>query len=369
MAIIVESSQISFAGELSDSSMNYKHMTLNEAIEYMENMEYCEEGNNIFENNAACICNESEAELSMIRNKFNSFINESDDITETEEEKLKAIEEKRSSMVKSFSSRIRDNINSIKRISAKANDEAINMAIEDRKTFKNFIPALRDKNNLEGFIGIKDFCFPGEKYAACVDSIINSTDAVVSLHKKYMGYLAQASTIDSIKNYYKLFCNQITSEIDDKIDERCSKCIKKADRWKPTLKDISMMNKFINNPSAITCSIADGCKHATSNLAKVGNNAVFIFKRVSAESDIDIVRMNYMYRCTSIANRKIASMFYNFKDFTIREIAAYRKSIMITGKYANDKKNKKERSVKEWALIENTMSTTSDLYVFEKLSL
>lgn len=370
MANVFENSQLlSFVGE---SSRPYKSMTLEEANKYMEEEVFTvEEGNeSIFSNNTKAIQTESLMELEFINDKFVSFLNESNDENDNpEESKLSAIEEKKSSMVKSFRTHIQDNINSIKRISARANDEAINMVVEDRKTFKSFLAALRVKKNLEGFIGIKDFVFPGEKFAAAVDTVINSTDIVVNIHKKYMNFLLQANSVESMKNYYKSYCNEIMSSVDDRNDTVLNTNLKpKAERWQPTMKDTSYMLRFINNPSTITCSIADGCRHTTGNLSKIYTNAYSIFHRVVGETELDIARLNYLYRCTSLANRKIASLFTQYKDLTIREIAGYRKAVMIVGKYANDKKEKRERSLKEWTILENNMSTSSDLYVYEKLS-
>lgn len=372
MANINNNSQsLSFVGE---SSRPYKSMTLEEAIKYMEEEIYCvEDGNiSIFNNNARSIQSESQYELESISNKFISFLNESgnnDVENNTEESKLSAIEEKKSSMVKSFRNHIQDNINTIKRVSARANDEAINMVVEDRKTFKGFVSALRVRKNLEGFIGIKDFVFPGDKFAAAVDTVINSTDTVVNIHKKYMNFFMQATSIEAIKNYYKSYCNEIMVSVDDKNDTVLHNNLKvKSERWQPTMKDTSSMLRFINNPSVITCSIADGCKHAIGNLSKIYSNSNSIFGRVNGESDLDMIRLNYLYRCTSLANRKIGSLFTQFKDLTIREIAGYRKAVMIAGKYAHETQEKRTRSVKEWTVLENNMSTSSDLYVYERLS-
>lgn len=370
MANKVENSQLlSFVGE---SSRPYKSMTLEEANKYMEDLYAVENGNmSIFNNNTKSIQIESQFELEFLNNKFISIMNESDGNIEnnSEENKLVTIEEKKSSMVKSFKNRIQDNINTIKRVSARANDEAINMVVEDRKVFKSFSAALRVKKNLEGFIGIKDFVFPGDKFAIAVDTVINSTDSVVNIHKKYMNFILQANSVESMKNYYKSYCNEIITSVDNKNDTILHINLKpKAERWQPTMKDISNMLRFINNPSVITCSIADGCRHSVGNLAKICNNTYSIFNRITSESDLEIARMNYLYRCTSFANRKIGSLFIQFKDLTIREIAGYRKAVMITGKYANDKKEKKERSLKEWAILENNMSTSSDLYVYDRMS-
>lgn len=366
MANNLENSQLlSFVGE---SSRPYKSMTLEEANKFMEEV-YCTETENlsITNNNIKSIQYESNIELEFIKNKFIS-LNESDSI-DNKESKLSAIEEKKSSMVKSFKNHIQDNVNTIKRISAKANDEAINMVVEDRKTFKTFISALRVKKNLEGFIGIKDFVFPGEKFSSAVNTVINSSDTVVNIHKKYMNFILQASSLEAIKNYYKSYCNELMVAIDDKNDTVLHNNIKpKSQRWQPTMKDISYMLRFINNPSTITCSIADGCRQSIGNLKKLYSNSFAIFNRLSGDNDLDIVRMNYLYRCTSLANRKIGSIFTQFKDLTVREIAGYRKAIMITGRYANNKMNNKYRSVKEWAIIENNMSTSSDLYVYERMS-
>lgn len=364
------SQPLSFVGE---SSRLYKSMTLEEATKYMEEEVYCvEDGNtSILNNNAHSIQIESQYELESISDRFISFINESENDIEnnSEESKLSAIEEKKSSMVKSFRNHIQDNINTIKRVSARANDEAINMVVEDRKTFKGFVSALRVRKNLEGFIGIKDFVFPGDKFGAAVDAVINSTDTVVNIHKKYMNFLIQAHSVESMKTYYKSYCNEIMVSVDDKNDTVLHNNLKvKTERWKPTVKDTSDMLRFINNPSVITCSIADGCKHAIGNLNKIYSNSNSIFGRVNGESDLDMIRLNYLYRCTSLANRKIGSLFTQFKDLTIREIAGYRKAVMITGKYAHETQEKRTRSVKEWAVLENNMSTSSDLYVYERLS-
>ena len=362
-----ETQLLSFVGE---SARPYKSMTVEEASSYMDELRSVEEGSYfLLGNHLRCIKEEAEYELDSIQENFRSFINESADMNDTTENKLMAIEDKKSSMVKSFRDHIFDNQNSIKRISAKANDEAINMIAIDRKTFKVFLSALRDRKNLEGFIGIKDFVFPGEKYSDCAETIINSTDTVVNLHKKYMNYLLQANSLEALKKYYKAYDDEMMAEIEDKIDLKLNTDLKvKAPRWLPTIKDLSYMIRFINNPSMITCSIADGCRHAVGNLSKVTSNGETFFRRINGESDLDVIRLNYMYRCTSLANRKIGSIFFQFKDITIRQIAAYRKSIMIAGKYANDKKNKKIHSVKEWAMLEDAMSTVSDIYIFDKLS-
>lgn len=371
MANIKDNSQsLSFVGE---SSRLYKSMTFEEASKYMEDEVYCvKEGNmSIFNNNTLSIQSESQYELESISNKFISFINESENDVEnnTEESKLSAIEEKKSSMVKSFRNHIQDNINTIKRVSARANDEAINMVVDDRKTFKGFVSALRVRKNLEGFIGIKDFAFPGDKFAAAVDTVINSTDIVLNIHRKYMNFIMEATSVEAMKNYYKSYCNEIMVSVDDRNDTVLHNNLKvKAERWQPTMKDTSNMLRFINNPSTITCSIADGCKHTVVNLSKLAANSNSIFARVNGSSDLDIVRLNYLYRCTSFANRKIGTIFTQFKDLTIREIAGYRKAIMITGKYAKETSEKRNRSVKEWAVLENNMSTSSDLYVYERLS-
>jgi len=358
---------LSFVGE---SARPYKSMTEGEASNYMEELNNISEGTrNIYRNNIRALREEAEYELDSIQCNFRSFITESDDMNDTEEEKLKAIEDKKSSMVKSFIDRIFDNSNSIKRISAKANDEAINMISADRKTFKNFLSALRDKKNLEGFKGIKDFVFPGDKFDDCIKLVIDQTDTVVNLHRKYMNYFLQASSLESLKRYYKLYDEEMMVEIADKIDIKLNTELKvKTPRWTPTIKDLSFMIRFVNNPSVITCSIADGCRHAIGNLNKLTHNSEILFRKVNGESDLDMIRLNYMYRCTSYANRQIGSIFFQFKDLTIREIAAYRKSVMIAGRYANDKKDKRTRSVKEWAIMEDVMSSASDLYVFDKLS-
>ena len=358
---------LSFVGE---SARLYKSMTENEAYSYIEELSNISEGTlNIYRNNIRALREEAEYELDSIQCNFTSFITESDDMNETKEDKLKAIEDKKSSMVKSFRDRIFENENSIKRISAKANNEAINIISADRKTFKTFLSALRNKNNLEGFKGIKDFVFPGDKFEDCTKLVIDSTDTVVNLHRKYMNYLLQASSLEALKRYYKLYDEEMMAEIEDKIDTKLNADLKiKTSRWTPTMKDLSFMIRFVNNPSSITCSIADGCRHALANLTRLTSNSEILFRKVQVESDLDSIRLNYMYRCTSLANRKIGSIFYQYKDLTIREIAAYRKSVMITGRYANDKKNKKQRSVKEWAIMEDVMSSASDLYVFDKLS-
>jgi len=215
---------LSFVGE---SARPYKSMTEGEASNYMEELNNISEGTrNIYRNNIRALREEAEYELDSIQCNFRSFITESDDMNDTEEEKLKAIEDKKSSMVKSFIDRIFDNSNSIKRISAKANDEAINMISADRKTFKNFLSALRDKKNLEGFKGIKDFVFPGDKFDDCIKLVIDQTDTVVNLHRKYMNYFLQASSLESLKRYYKLYDEEMMVEIADKIllsnDEKSS---------------------------------------------------------------------------------------------------------------------------------------------------
>lgn len=364
----VENGQfICFIGE---SSKPYKSMTIEEATKYMYNGECRDieaEGKTISEAILADICSEYSIEIDSIHEKFSSFVLKSEE-NDTEENKLMTVEEKKSSMVKSFKKNIQENINSIKRTSARANDEAINMVVEDRVTFKDFIPALRDKNNLEGFVGIKDFVFPNEKFSSCIDTVLNASDTVVNIHKKYMNYILQANSVDSLRKYYAEFSDALTSQIDDVIDEKTHSNIVPKDRWVPTLKDISFMVRFINNPSTITCSIADGCRQTTSNLVKIANNANSIFNRV-AESELDVARLNYLYRCTSLSNRKIASIFIQFKDLTIREIAAYRKAVMIAGKYANDKMNNKKRSVKEWTEMIDYMSESSDIFVQDSMDI
>lgn len=319
---------------------------------------------NLIESSIQLIENEKVVFESLLEQDFITSMNESM-LYEDAEEFEKKNNEKKEKIIAQINKVIAGTKEANKQSSAKIYTEFGRIIKSDSKNMDKYLKLI-SKTDFKDFVGISNFCFPNDSIANAIDDVEDLAPILKALNKACNKILS-ADSKEDIDTIYDEFNLSIES-IKDDLNESIKKATEKQSNWKPSKKDITLMKCFAKG---------DIVKEAISKSCNKADNCIYRFKKsmqkyiqeISSQSgEIQVLKMDTVYRCTSLSCRIILNKIQAFQNLEIKEIAAYRRAILTCGKYAADLSKGVNESVEMQEYNNRIIGESSDLYIYERFN-
>ena len=311
---------------------------------------------------------------SLIELDFVSATNEAV-LTEAEaEEKNKAADGEKKVKITEKVAQIIDNaIAAIKK--AFANFIAKFQQISADKVVKKYSDALKKDGALNGFKGIEDFAMPkgfvlSEDYYAYTDTSKSDNDGI---DRKYINYLFdllnKIKTVEEVREHMSKMKQNLDKEEKSNETNEDLYFEKKQESFIPTSKDIESAIDFFQKSPQIIRDAKKMIADSVASLNKIKREVKRDRKTGNNELDLAISKAKYDITLSYIKKNNMEFK----KDFEIakRQIAAYRRLIVICGKYALKNANGKstntdttEEKVNNESALDYIIGESSDQYVY-----
>lgn len=330
--------------------------------DFLENVEINENFSNLIETSTQILENDRSVFENLLESNFVTSMNESMLLEgESSEDSNK---EKKQKILTQINKIITGAKEASKQSGAKLYSE-FGKIIKSDNNLTKYINAI-NKADFSDFAGISNFCFPNDAIAKAIDEVEDLSDIVKCIYRANQNIIKAGSNqdIDELIDEFELCMDSIN----DDYMEATKRATAKQENWKPSKKDITLMKCFAKGDT-VKKAITSSSNNADKCIDKIKKSCVRATETISNNvGELQVVKMNAVYRCASNACRLILKKIKSFQDLEIREIAAYRRAIITCGKYAININNGIKESAEEQDINNIIIGESSDMYIFERFS-
>lgn len=312
---------------------------------------------NVFDNSSDKELNNlREAVESEIKNSMNEFMKA--DLLFTESQYVD--EDSLNTTTKNIKDSVSKKSKSVKSTCAKINATLTTMIKSDKEIYDRYEKVLKQKELLNDFPGIKNFAFPNGNIETLVKKVCSDTKLIRTMEK----IIARISDADSVED--------INDAIDDmnkaisldfiEYQKEFKSIENKQDIWIPTDKDVKVMLSFINGKE-INSRINNIVNSTLKKYTEIEKEATKTIDEFKSNGDrMSTYKANRIYRCVVSTISHYTSKVMAYSSLQLRQIAAYRKAVIIVGNYAY-RKAKNAPNLNESLIY--IMGEESDMLIYD----
>ena len=223
----------------------------------------------------------------------------------------------------------------------------------DKNMYEKYFNALNLEGALDNFIGISHTIIPSELSKSIIESTIDIS-GIESLVENI-----DMENIEEDINHISRILEMIFKDNYNKSEIVCDIV---EEVYKPTDKEIF---SYINVMESDTYGIDFVVSNAKTLLESINIITENIVNNIEKANDKEAYQL---YKLESSLCKTVLDGFKRFKNLTIRENAALRKILILSGKHAVKNSNNINESKRQQELVELSISEASDMYVFDKFT-
>lgn len=302
------------------------------------------------------INNLREAVESEIKNSMNEFMKA--DLLFTEAQYVD--DESLDSTSKNIKDTVSKKSKTVKSTCAKINATLTTMIKSDKDIYDRYEKVLKQKELVKDFPGIKNFAFPTGNIEVLVKKICSDTKLFKTM-EQIISRITDAESVEDINDAINDMNKAITMDFAT-YQKEFKSVENKQEVWIPSEKDLKNMLTFINGKE-VTSRVNDVVNSTLKKYTEIEKETIKTIDELKSAGDkMSTYKANRIYRCLVSTIGHYTEKVTAYCSLQLRQIAAYRKAVIIVGNYAY-RKAKKATNLDESAIY--ILGEESDMMVYD----